>query len=358
MAILWKKGNQPTPPSDNQAGDAAMSGPDANVADMDQAGLAVPAQTPPSTPAPQAQIPLKPGIADRIAGEARGFKIRLQPFLPSELIGGSIPHVPGLEEEAVWNAASQATGTERVHYTYTIDEGRCWYLAAPSSALASHPDSWCPLVAALPGNSEYWDRQTVYIYEQEGMASALRWDPETGRMQVFLGPSRTLLPRIQTMDANFVTISPDVARQVPWKNRRLRTEKLARATAMILLYTGLLVNFGAILFLVSQLVMTNFVQRDLARVRADTERQSSELMVQAYNALQSDTIRHMVRVQELLDGLIKIDGTLVKYEVNGRTVKWEALVPPSFQSCTGVLQGCQVKEGLEADGRVRIMGSR
>ncbi len=297
-------------------------------------------------------------MSDYLAGEARDFRSDLYPFLPSELIGGSIPDVPGMEEEAVWNAASQACGTERVHYVYTIDEGRCWYLACPSSALASNPDSWCPMAAALPKNSEYWDRETVYLYEQEGMASALRWDPETGRMQVFLGASRTLLPRIQSMDANFVTVNPEVADVVPWKNRQLRTEKLSRAAAMTLLYAGLLINLVAILVIVFQFIATNYVKRDLAKVHAETERLSSDLMLQAFSALQSDTIKHMVRVQELLDSLVKIDGTLVKYRLEKGKVVWEALVPPTFSNCTGALAGCEVKPGLEKDGRVRIMGSK
>ncbi|HRC26070.1 MAG TPA: hypothetical protein PKX87_01415, partial [Alphaproteobacteria bacterium] len=151
---------------------------------------------------------LRPGLIDRLAGEAGLVKTALSPYLPMEMIGGSVPHIPGVEDETVWNAASQALGTERVHFCYTVEDKKLWYLACPSSALASSPDSWCPLAAALPGNSEYWDRETVYLYEQEGIASALRWDPETGRMQVFLGAARTILPRVQSMDANFVTINP------------------------------------------------------------------------------------------------------------------------------------------------------
>jgi hypothetical protein len=309
-------------------------------------------------PPPSGPSRPKPGIADYVAGEAKDFRSDLYPYLPSELIGGSIPHIPGTEEEAVWNAASQACGTERVHYTYTVDEGRCWYLACPSSALASNPDSWCPLAAALPKNSEHWDRETVYLYEQEGMASALRWDPETGRMQVFLGAARTLLPRIQSMDANFVTVNPEVADVVPWRNRTLKTEKLARATAMILLYTGLLINVIAILVLFVQFIWTNTVQRDLAKVKRDTEQISTDLMLQAYKALQSDTIKHMVRIQELLDALGPVDGTLVKYKVDKGKTEWEALVPPSFSNCTGVLSPCTIQPGLEKDGRVRIKGTK
>jgi len=300
----------------------------------------------------------KPGLADYIAGEAKRFKADLSPYLPGDLVGGSVPQIPGTEEEAVWNAASQACGTERVHYVFSVEGGRCWYLACPSASLASNPDSWCPLAAALPGNSEFWDKETVYLYEQEGLASALRWDPETGRMQVFLGAARTLLPRIQSMDANFVTLNAEVAEIAPWRCRQLNTEKLSRATSMALLYSGLMINFVALTILMVQFMMTNMVQRDLLTVQAQTEKLSNDLMINAYNALQSDTIRHMVRVQELLDALARIDGTLVKYEVERNRVTWEALVPQSFSSCTGAIAGCQVQPGLEPDGRVRIRGAR
>ncbi len=322
----------------------ALSGKDKEVSSKDAADSGV--------------ARLKPGLSDYIAGETAAFQATLSPFLPNDIVGGSIPHIPGTEEEGVWNAASQACGTERVHYCYSVEENRCWYLACPSSSLASNPDSWCPLAASLPGNSEYWDRETVYLYEQEGTASALRWDPETARMQVFLGASRTLLPRIQSMDANFVTINPEIAVTIPWKNRALKSEKLSRASASLLLYFGLLVNFLAILTLLFQYLITNFVDRDLSKVKAETEKASTDLMLKAYKALQSDTIKHLVRVQALLDALQKIDGTLVRYEVNKGSVEWDALVPQSFSGCTGILAGCQVQPGLEKDGRVRIRGTR
>jgi len=281
----------------------------------------------------------------------------LKPFLPSELVGGSVPYIAGTEEEAIWNAASQACATEKIHFSYVIEGPRCWYLACPSASLASNPDSWCPLTAALPGNSEYWDKETVYLYEQEGTASALRWDPETGRLQVFLGAARTLLPRIQSMDANFVTINPEVAEQVPWVNRMLKTEKLSRGAAKLLLLSGILLNFIIISFFAFQFILTNTVQRDLKKVKDDTNRASQQLMVQAYNALQSDSIKHMVRIQEVLDDLREIDGTLLKYEVKGKAVKWEAAVPQPYGKGVGSLKNV-VPGQLEADGRIRIIGKK
>lgn len=310
-----------------------------------------------SQPQPEAgPVRPRPGMAEAIAGEASTFRSDLTPFLPAELIGGSIPQVPGMEEEAVWNAAAQACGTERVDFCYSIEGGRCWYLAIPSTALASNPDSWCPLAAALPGNSEFWDRQTVYLYEQEGLASALRWDPETGRMQVFIGAARTLLPRIQSMDANFVTINPDVATIIPWKNRALRTELLARSMARTLLLSGLFVCFFCIFLLGVQYVWTMFLQRDLESVQAQSEKASSDLMINAYNALQSDTIKHMVKIQQLLDTLRTIEGTLVKYEVKGNASTWEALVPKSFTQGVGPVKGT-IQPQMEPDGRVRLKGN-
>ena len=294
---------------------------------------------------------------DKLGAKRKSGLHKLKPFLPSELVGGSVPHVAGLEEESVWNAASQACATEKIHFSYTVEEGRCWYLACPSSSLASNPDTWCPLVAALPGNSEYWDKETVYLYEQEGTASALRWDPETGRLQVFLGAARTLLPRIQSMDANFVSVNAAVAEQEPWHNRMLNTEKLSRNASRVLLLTGILLNFIILSFLVFQFILTNTVERDLKKVKDETERASQNLMIEAYNALQSDSIKHMVRIQEILDDLRDVDGTLLKYEVEGASLRWEAAVPQPYGKGVGSLQNVTPGQ-LEKDGRVRIIGKK
>jgi len=295
-----------------------------------------------------------PGMSDYMAGESKAFIRDLKPFLPQELIGGVIPHVPGTEEEAVWNAAAQACGTEKVNFCYSVDDNKVWYLACPATSLASNPDSWCPLAAALPGNSEYWDQETVYLYEQEGLAAALRWDPETGRMQVFLGASRTILPRVQSMDANFVTIKPEMADIVPWRNRSLKIEKLSRATVMGLLYTALTICACCVAILVYNFISINMMSRDLVRVKQETERASVDLMLNAANTMKSETIKHMVGVQDILDHLARVDGTLVRYEVKKGKLEWEALIPQAFAK---EFPTAKVLE-LEDDGRVRIKGNK
>ncbi len=178
-----------------------------------------------------AEIPrgmrLSPDLADHIAGEISDFKDELSAYLPVDLIAGEVPYIPGMETETVWNAASQACSTEKVHFVYSIDieNEKISYLACSSTSLASAPDSWCPLAAALPGNPEFIDKQTVYVYEQDASVAAMRWHEETGRIQLFIGASRTILPKVQSMDSNFATISKDTPYVIAWRNRQLKTEK-------------------------------------------------------------------------------------------------------------------------------------
>ncbi|MCB1538439.1 MAG: hypothetical protein H6865_04525 [Rhodospirillales bacterium] len=307
-----------------------------------------------------AQRPNKPSMLDRAAGDTARVPATLTPVLPHELVAGSVPAVIGLEESAVWNAAVQACGTERVHYVFTVESGRCWYLAVPSAALASDPDSWCPLAAALPGNSEYWDKETVYLYEHEGQAGALRWDPETGRMQLFLGPSRTILPRVQSLDANFVTINPLMAQLVPWRNKDLRTDQLSRAAGRILLYSGLSVTLIALALMIVTYLAAALLQPQLENARSKVDTATNNLMTNASTALESDVFKHFNRIQELLDALYGLKGTLVRYEVKqDGSVEWEALVPPAYTAGSSeALRGSAPVGGVEKDGRVRIRGTQ
>lgn len=299
----------------------------------------------------------KPTLPDRFSGEAKYFNENLTPYLPAELIGGGIPYVPGLEDEAVWNAASQACATEKVHYVYTVEGQRVWYLACPSTALASAPDSWCPLAAALPGNSEFWDKQSVYIYEKDGLASALRWDSETGRLQIFFGASRTILPRIQSMEANFITINPQIADVTPWRNKQLRSEQLARGTARMLVLSGILVSLGLLGFMFLQYVGLNFIDRNLQSIHEQTETASMQLLQKATDLSQNDVLKHTVRLQQLLDDLGQIDGTLVRYEVKAGKLEWEALVTAGYSKGVLSIQGT-AQPGIEPDGRIRMKGTK
>jgi len=210
------------------------------------------------------------------------------------------------------------------------------------------------------GLSEYWDNETVYIYEKDGQASALRWDKDSGRMQLFLGASRTILPKVQSMEANFVTINPDMADIVPWVNMELKNDMLARAAGKIMVISGAIVAILASLYIMGMFAYANMIQPQLDQTKSETELASMQLLNDAAKSLENDTIEHIIRIQELLDNLLQIQGTLVKYEVNGPTVVWEALVPKTFSSNDNpLLRGARpVSNAIEADGRVRIRGNK
>lgn len=283
----------------------------------------------------------------------------LRPALPPELIGGEVPHIAGRETEMVWNAASQACGTERVHFCYTIADGKCWYLACPSSSMSNIPDTWCPLASALPGNSEYWDRDTVYIYEQDGSASALRWDPETGRMQVFLGASRTIMPRIQSMDASFVTINSEVAKPVPWVSRALKQEELSRQLVKWLFLTGLGVTLLALVYWFISFTMAGIFRPNLEEAKKLTQDATFNLMREASNAYRSNLTDHISRINDLSMQLSAFGGRLLKYEVtSGDSVEWTAIVPRAMEGDISRLGA--VTEGIDEKqrGYLRIKGTR
>ncbi|HEY1096868.1 MAG TPA: hypothetical protein VGF14_06465 [Alphaproteobacteria bacterium] len=285
--------------------------------------------------------------------EAKG----LTPHLPSDIIGGSVPAIMGLEEEAVWNAASQACGTDRVHFAYTVADGRCWYLAVPSSALASHPDTWCPLAAALPGNSEYWDRESVYVFEQDGVAAGLRWDQDTGRMQIYAGPARVILPRLQSLDANFLTISAEKATPVSWRNLSLQAEKLSRQTVKWLFWTGASTAMICLALWIITHLAVSFLRPNVTVLERETAHATEKLMMEAAQLTRSDAERHFVRIQELLGDLQGLGGTLIKYDVTGNNVVWEAVIPSASGGANLASLGAKAV-GSEADGRVRIQGTR
>lgn len=298
----------------------------------------------------------KATLKSAAAPTPQAAQLLLTPYLPPDIIGGSVPYVAGTEEEAVWNAASQACATDRVHYVYAVADGRCWYLATPSSSLASAPDTWCPLAAALPGNSEFWDRETVYIFDQEGTAAGLRWDQETGRMQVFVGPSRTILPRLQTLDANFVTISTERATPVPWKNRALMEEKLSRATVMGLFLSGLGVTVVALAIWIVTNILSITLTPDLKKAQADTTAATEKLMMQAGQVVRNDTDKYLFRLQELLIAMDNVNGTLTKYDVNNGVLTWEALIPAAAGGDNLNLWHAKAV-GTAPDGRVKIQGN-
>jgi hypothetical protein len=176
-------------------------------------------------------------------------------------------------------------------------------------------------------------------------------------MQVFLGASRTILPRVQSMDANFVSINAEAAQPVPWRNRMLKTEKMSRGVALFLVVSGVLVNLLAILILLVTVASISFFDRNLEEVKRQTDQAALELMKNAAGVMQSDAIKHMVRIQTLLDSLSQVNAYMTKYEVVDKKVTWEAIVPQAFANKVTEQNTDSSVTGKEAGDNVRVRGS-
>ena len=162
------------------------------------------------------------------------------------------------------------------------------------------------------------------------------------------------------MDANFVTINPLMAQMVPWRNKDLRADQMSRAAGRLLVYSGLSVALVALAGMIITYLAGALLQPRLENARAETDTATNNLMVGATTALENDVYKHFNRIQELLDALYSIKGTLVRYEVKqGGTVEWEALVPPAYTTGSSpALRGAIPSGAVEKDGRVRIKGTR
>ena len=81
---------------------------------------------------------------------------------------------------------------------------------------------------------------------------------------------------------------------------------------------------------------------------------TNDLLLDAANALQTNTDQHMARIIELLNMTSSFGGVLTRYEVKpDNTVEWTALIPSAVQP--GQLQA--TAEGME-EGRVKVKGTR
>ena len=171
-------------------------------------------------------------------------------------------------------------------------------------------------------------------------------------MQVFLGASRTLLPRIQSMEANFVTINPEVAKPVPWKNMALHRERLSRMLIRVMFLSGIGVTIVAVLVWMGAYTIANIMTPQLKKAQEATAEATNQLMIAAINALQSNTDKHTARIIELLNMTSGFGGVLIRYEVKADdSAEWEALIPSAVQP--GQINA--VAQGIE-NGRVRVKG--
>jgi len=256
-------------------------------------------------------------------------------YFPSELIGGTCPRIAGEEEEIVWNAAAEACDSERVHVVWQSVENKIWYLAVRSSELASHPNTWCPFAALLPGMKTAAAPPVCYTYY--GDESATMMMITSDGLQIYRGTGLVVRAKAERSaremgDAPIVELVPDKILElnsVPWYSLSLFEDRARRILAAMAVFTALI--FAGVSFLVWLTASLSLIaaKNDLTKTLADTESKTLELMRTVERSRSSPMRDQLAAFAALNDGLLTVDGFLQVYEIRDGKARWRAIVPPN-----------------------------
>lgn len=256
-------------------------------------------------------------------------------FFPPELIGGTCPRVAGEEEDVVWHAAAEACDSERIHVVWQSLDNKIWYLATRSSDLASHPNSWCPFAALLPGMKNATTKlPACYVFYGDEMATMMSITADS--LQIFRGNNLVVKAKaertaIELGGAEIVELVPDRILSfapVPWYALSLFEDRARRilAATSVLVALGL-TGFCFLLWLLTGLTLIA-TRHDLSSAIDRTKDKTAELMATVDKLRASPVRDQLAKFADLNDGLLAINGFLEVYEVakNGKA-RWRAIVP-------------------------------
>ncbi len=259
-------------------------------------------------------------------------------YLPAGLLGGCCPRVLGEEEGIVWNAAAEASDSERVHVAWQAKGDKIWYLAARSSEMSSHPGTWCPFASLLPGMKDAADPPVLYTYFSDETATMMSVLPDG--LQVHRGTGSVIRAKAERTSrelggAPVIELVPDrIAKltPVPWYSLSLFEERARRILAAFSIFAA--VAFGALAVVIwfVAAMATISARVDMEEIRQRTEIKSLQLLkaVQAQRA--SPMREQLARFGDVNDGLLGLNGYLEIYVIEGDKASWRAVLPANVTS--------------------------
>jgi hypothetical protein len=286
-----------------------------------------------------ATVPAKPSapLIDTSSSLARalGGSITLidEYYFPPDIIGGMCPQVPGAEEETAWNAAAEACDSERVHFVWQSFDSRVWYLAVRSSELASHPSSWCPFAAVLPGMKESLTMPVCYTHYGEEIASMMTVTEEG--LHIYRGTNPIVRAKAERMardmgNAALVDLTPErivTYTPVPWYSVSLFEDRARRVLAL----TSFVVSLGltGLAFIVWFVASISLVasRESLTEAKTRTQDETLQLMNAAQNLRATPVRESLTKFVDLNEKLLDLNGYLEGYVIKGGKVRWRATVP-------------------------------
>ena len=252
---------------------------------------------------------------------------------PTELIGGTCPHVSGEEEEIVWNAAAEACDTERVHVVWQVHEGRIYYLAVRSIDMASHPNSWCPFASLLPGMKNAAPLPVCYTYYGEEMATMMTVTADS--LQIYRGTPLVVRAKAERVsrELNNAAITDLTIEKiaecvpVPWYSISLFVDRARRILAALAVFTALvLTGFAFVVWLFAGMAMVA-AKADLSETRQRTQQKTLELLKTVEELHASPMRKQLSDFARINDGLLAINGFLITYALENGKLRWRAIIP-------------------------------
>jgi hypothetical protein len=254
-------------------------------------------------------------------------------YFPTELIGGTCPHIPGEEEEIVWNAAAEACDTERVHVVWHVMGSRIYYLAVRSTDLASHPNTWCPFASLLPGGKGVLAPPVCYTYYGEEMATVMTITSDS--LQIYRGTPLVVRAKAERIaremnNAPIIELIPEkIADFVPvqWYSMSLFVDRARRILAALAVLTALgLTVLAFIVWLFAGMAMVA-TKTDLAETHKRTQEKTLQLLRTVEELHASPMRKQLADFARINDGLLALNGFLVTYTLEGGKLRWRAIVP-------------------------------
>ncbi len=287
-----------------------------------------------------------------LADEAQTATLK-EYYFPAEIIGGCAPLVRGNEQDIAWHAAAEACDTERVHLCWRGAEGRVWYLAVRSADLSSHPATWCPFTALLPGMPEAKPAPIVYTFFSEETATMMSVGTDT--LQIHRGTPSVIRAKAEKVarelgSAAIFDLIPDVILKmtpVPWTSLSLLEDRVRRLLSVLLVLAamGTMTLAFAIWLLASMTLLTYRSDLDATKKRNE---EAALALLQSAASVSASPLRQILADFTVVDeGLVKLGGFLEHYKIENDQVRWRALVPSGITADNITALGGQTLQTTE-----------
>jgi len=259
-------------------------------------------------------------------------------YFPADLIGGCCPRVLGDEQEIVWNAAAEASDSERVHVIWNAQKDRIWYLAVRSLDMSSHQNTWCPFASLLPGMKEANDPPTIYTYFSDEAATMMT--VLVDGLQIHRGTTSVVRAKAERVsrelnNAPIIELVPDRIEKltpVPWFSLTLFEERSRRILAAIAVLSSVVFASVAILIWFVAAMATVSAHADISEIQKKSEEKSLGILKTAQAQRASPMREQLAKFADINDGLLALDGYLEIFQINNNKAIWRAVLPANVTS--------------------------